>query len=137
MRDENRYVPADDVEKMASALQCGNRLIQLHRLRDVAPSDVVMLNGMEILRFIQDSGMVEPGLFPDLEEGEYGGLSLQWSLRQPSGGFEILSLDILTDGTMRTSRLPENDFTCEENEDATLDEVYAFLKAYIPDDDDM
>lgn len=137
MKDEDGHVTMDDIERMASTLHCGERLIQLHRLHDAAPSDTVMMSGMGILRFIQESGMVEPGLFPDLEEGEYGGMSLEWSLRRPSGAFEIITLDILTDGTMRMFRLPENDFTGEERTGAPLDEVYAFLKEHIPEDDDM
>lgn len=128
--------PVDEIEAEASTLSCGQRLMQLHRLRRVAPSDAVMSMGMEILRLVQEMGMVNPGLYPDLDDGETGGLSMEWSLRMPSGGFDMVSLTVLADCSIRTFHLPDGSNFSEDRDDVPLDEVGAFLREHIPKDDD-
>lgn len=126
----NELTPADAVEEAASALPNGQRLIRLHRLHDEAPTDEAMMMGIDILHFINDSGLVTPGLYPDIDDN--GGLSMEWALRTPSGEYDIINLIIPPGSAMMIFRLPAGRVNVNDKYGMDMDDVREFLVENIP-----
>ena len=89
-----------------------------------------MMMGIDILHFINDSGLVTPGLYPDIDDN--GGLSMEWALRTPSGEYDIINLIILPDSTMMVFRLPAGRVNVNDKYGMDMDDVREFLVENIP-----